>query len=134
MATKKYKTGEMLDLLGMNDTAENQDGYRVGYNHKGNLLMWTKNGTKPEVTDGNEFNLYFPYVKNDLWTIHHHYVKYDEAMEAHANSKKTIVYVHDEEMRYTFIHGSYGHFEKLASDGIELSELIKGDWLIIDKV
>jgi hypothetical protein len=62
-------TSQMLDRLDLNDIATNQDGYKVGYDHKGNLLMWEDGEEKPEIQEGNEFIIYFPWVKNDVWTI-----------------------------------------------------------------
>lgn len=127
---EKYKTGEMLDKLGLEDVATNQDGYSVGYDHKGNLLMWGKGETKPENKEGNEFSVYFPWVKNDRWQINHNFVGFEEAQYAHAKQKKTVIYYHDEEMQYRFVYGEYGHFKQLANDGIGLNELTNGKWII----
>jgi hypothetical protein len=66
---EKLTTGQMLDKLGLEDIATNQDGYSVGYDHKGNLLMWSKGEEKPETKDGNEFRIYNPWVKEDQWEI-----------------------------------------------------------------
>ncbi|PGP12581.1 hypothetical protein COA01_32720 [Bacillus cereus] len=127
---KKLTTGQMIDCLGLNDTAVNQDGYIVGYDHKGNLLLWSKGEKKPNNKESNEFNAYFPWIKKDLWEINYCFVGYEEAMEVHAKEKKTVIYAHDEETQYTFVHGEYGHFQQLANDGIGLSELITGKWII----
>lgn len=127
---KKYTTGEMLDRLGINDVAINQKGYRVGYDHKGDLVTWDKNEKKPTVSDGHKFTLYYAWVKDDEWEINYHFVDFEEAQLAHANEKKTVVYVHDEETQYRFVHGEYGHFTKLANDGIGLDEITKGKWII----
>lgn len=120
----------MIDRLGLNDTAINQDGYKVGYDYKGNLLMWDKDKEKPDFKEGNEFGIYFPWVKNDKWEINYRFVGFDEAQKAHATEKKTVVYYHNEEMQYKFVYGEYGHFQQLASDGIGLDELTIGKWII----
>ncbi|WP_442636534.1 hypothetical protein [Rossellomorea marisflavi] len=64
-----YSTGEMLNKLGLEDEAENQKGYVVGYDHKGNLITWDKGENKPLIKEGNEFTLYYPWVNDDVWTI-----------------------------------------------------------------
>lgn len=66
---EKLTTGQMIDRLGLMDVAINQDGYKVGYDHKGNLLMWGKHEEKPQIKEGNEFLVYFPLAKNDVWII-----------------------------------------------------------------
>lgn len=119
----------MIDRLGIDDIAINQDGYKVGYDHKGNLLMW-ENEEKPKMKEGNEFRIWFPWVKNDKWEINHHFVNFEEAQLAHGKEKKTVIYYHDEHMQYKFVYGEYGHFKELANDGIGLHELTEGKWII----
>lgn len=126
----KLTTGQMIDQLGWNDTAVNQDGYKVGYDHKGNLLWWEKNEEKPGIKEGNEFAIYFFWVKDDTWEINHHFVDFEEAQRANAEDNKTVVYFHNEATQYRFVPGEYGHFQQLANDGIGLNELTKGKWII----
>lgn len=127
---KKLSTAQMIEQLGFYDTAVNQSGYQVGYDQKGNLLMWEKGKEKPGIKEGNEFTLYFPYVRKDHWEIQHHFVDFDEAMKVHAEEKKTVVYYHDENLQYRFEYGTYGNFQPLANDGIELKDLVDGKWII----
>ncbi|PHA02999.1 hypothetical protein COE51_01260 [Bacillus pseudomycoides] len=125
----RLTTGQMIDRLGLEDTAVNQDGYIVGYDHKGNLLMWEVNEEKPEIKEGNEFLVYFPWVRNDTWEIRHHFVSFEEAQRAFADGQN-ITYVHSDDMEYKFIDGKYDHFERLAKDNIALHELMQGRWII----
>ena len=127
---EKLTTSQMIERLGLEDIAINQDGYKVGYDHKGNLLLWGKNEDKPQVTDGNQFVIYFLWIKKDRWEINHDFVDYDEAMSANADEKKTVIYYHNKNKQYRFVSGEYGHFIKLAEDGIGLNELAKGKWII----
>lgn len=62
-------TGQMLDKLGLQDIAVNQDGYKVAYDRKGNLLMWGKHEEKPLDKEGNEFCIYLPWINKDRWEI-----------------------------------------------------------------
>lgn len=126
----KFTTAQMIERLGLEDVATNQDGFKVGYDHKGNLLMWDKSEEKPQNSEDNKFVIYYPWVKKDLWEINHHFVDFTEAQKAHAKDKKTVVYYHDEEMQYRFVYGEYGHFKQLADDGIGLDEITKGKWII----
>lgn len=64
----KLTTGQMIDKLGINDIAINQKGWVVGYDHKGNLLTWDEGENKPQIQEGNEFHIYYPWVK-DMWEI-----------------------------------------------------------------
>ncbi|KON87454.1 hypothetical protein AF332_11860 [Sporosarcina globispora] len=127
---EKLTTGQMIDRLGIDDTATNQDGYKVGYDHKGNLLMWGQHESKPDNREGNDFLVYLSWVKNDSWIINYNFVGFEEAQTAHANEKKTVIYWHDEETQYKFVYGEYGHFRQLANDGIGLEELTNGKWII----
>jgi hypothetical protein len=129
---EKLTTTQMLERLGLEDTAENQSGYKVGYDHKGNLLTWGASENKPDIKEGNEFIIYFPWIKNDKWEINNHFVDFEEAQRANAEQKKTVIYFHDEELQYRFVYGEYGHFKQLALDGIGLDELTKGKWIIED--
>jgi hypothetical protein len=129
---EKLTTTQMIERLGLEDVAINQDGYKVGYDHKGNLIFWSENENKPQVTEGNRFAIYFPWLKKDRWGINHHFVDYEEAMSANADEKKTVIYYHSEGMQYRFVPGEYGHFIKLGEDGIGLNELAKGKWIIVN--
>lgn len=126
----KFTTAQMIEKLGLEDVAINQDGYKVGYDHKGNLLMWGENEDKPQNSEDNKFFIYYPWVKGDLWEINHHFVDFKEAQKAHTKDKKTVVYYHDEETQYRFVYGEYGHFKQLADDGIGLDEITQGKWII----
>ncbi|WCF11434.1 hypothetical protein NDS46_31240 (plasmid) [Paenibacillus thiaminolyticus] len=128
----KLTTAQMIDQLGLEDTATSEDGYTVGYDHKGNLLMWKKDKEKPNIKDGNEFYLHYSSVKNDLWKINYHYVSMEEALKAHTKEKRTIVFVKNDVDRYRFVYGEYGHlhFGQIATDGYSLKELVEGKWII----
>lgn len=126
----KLTTGQMIDKLGLEDIAINQDGYKVGYDSKGNLLMWDKNEEKPDCSESNNLIIYYPWVKHDSWKINYHFVDFEEAQYAHAKEGKTVVLYHSENLQYRFVYGEYGHFKQLANDGIGLDELTKGKWII----
>lgn len=127
---EKLTTSQMLERLGMEDVAINQEGNRVGYDHKGNLLMWLEGEEKPQIKEGNEYTIYYPWMKKDRWEINYLFVNFDEAQFAHAEQKKTVVYYHSDNTQYKFTYGKYGHFKQLANDGIELAELTRGKWII----
>lgn len=127
---EKLTTAKMIEKLGLQDEAVNQDGFRVGYDHKGNLLMWDEGEKKPEDSESNKFIIYFPWVKRDVWVINYHFVGFEEAQMAHTKDKKTVVYYHDDKLQYRFVYGEYGHFKQLADDGIGLDEITEGNWII----
>lgn len=60
---KTLSTAEMLDALGLEDVAINQEGNHVGYSHKGDLLMWFKGEEKPGVAEGNRYEIHYPFLK-----------------------------------------------------------------------
>lgn len=127
----KHNTIEMLDKLGLEDTATNQEGYHVGYDHKGNLLMWGPRDEKP-TTDEDKFTIYYPWLKNDTWVITHYYVDYDTAISAFQYQEKTIVF-HDEEGKQTRIkpkNTEENPLLALAEQGVGLMDLVKGKWTI----
>lgn len=126
---EKLTTGQMIDKLGLEDTAVNEKGFYVGYNHRGDLITWDKGEQKPD-TDENRFNLYYPWVKHDLWMINYHFVSFEEALEAYSTEKKTIVFYVDENLQYRFEYREFGQFDKINSDGYDLAELAKGKWII----
>lgn len=131
MTMKNLTTTQMLEQLGLEDVAVNQEGNHVAYDHKGNLLMWFEGEERPQVKDGNEYVLYYPWVKNDRWEINYHFVDFEEAQLAHARDNKTVVYYHSEEMQYKFVPGETDHFRQLSNDGIALSEITDGKWVIV---
>lgn len=123
-------TGQMLDQLGIEDTATNQEGYKVGYNHKGNLLFWGPGEEKPQVAEGNTFSVYYPFFKRDRWEINYHFVDFEEARYAHTNENKTIILFYTKEKQYKFVPGEDGHFIEMANDDIGFDDLVKGKWII----
>lgn len=123
-------TAEMLDKLGLDDVAVNQQGNHVGYDHKGNLLMWFKNEEKPGVKEGNEYNIYYPFFKKDRWTINHQFIGFEEAMDELEREKRTVIYFHDNGEEYRFHPGEAIPFAKLAEEDIRFSHLTKGRWKI----
>lgn len=131
MKLTNLKTGEMLDRLGLMDTAINNKGWYVGYTEKGDLVTWDKGEDKPLTTEGNLFHIYYPWMNESSWKIIPHFVSYEEAMQEHKDNKKTIIYYHSEEMQYVFEYGSMDNFQKLASDSIELHELLDRKWFIV---
>lgn len=120
-------TGQVIDRLRIGEEAFNQDGYGIKYGHKGDLLYFEK-GKEPNSED--KFAAYYPFVRNDKWRINYLFVSFDEAQKAHAEEGKTIIYWHSEEQKYRFVYGEYGQFKQLADDGIELHELVEGEWTI----
>lgn len=127
---RKLTTGQMIDQLGMEDVAISQSGYKVGYDHKGNLLMWGEKEEKPQITDGNQFSLFYSWAKNDRWEINYQFVDFEEAMSVHSREEKTVVYYHSEEQQYRFVHGETDHFKQLSQDSIGLDEITKGKWIV----
>ena len=122
-------TGQMIDRLEMGDVAVNQDGFKVGYNHKSDLLMWSKNEEMPEHSEGNFFSIYFPFIKKDRWVIYPLFISFDEALEAHRTDKKTIVFIH-KDREYEFMYGDSEIFQELAKDGVDMKHMKLGKWKI----
>lgn len=122
-------TGQIIDQLEMGDVAINQDGYKVGYNHKSDLLMWSENEEMPETSEGYLFHIYYPFVKKDRWVIYPLLISFDEALEAHRNDKKTIVLVHQDK-EYEFMYGDSDIFQELAENGIDMNQMKSGKWKI----
>lgn len=130
MTGKKLTTGQMIDQLGMRDVAQNQKGTLVGYDRKGNMVMWYPEEDKPQDNEGNNFYMYYPRIKNDIWEIRYQYVDYEEAQSAHVDRRKTIRYVHTNGKEYLFVRGTPGPFKELGQEGITLTDLVRGKWLI----
>lgn len=127
---KNLKTGEMLDKLGLRDTAINEKGWHVGYDDKGNLLTWDEGEDKPDVSDGNAFSIVYHWMKESLWEIRPHYVSFEEAMTAHYEEKKTISFFQKDDLVYRFEYGEYGQFQGFANDGYSLKDVAKEQWVI----
>lgn len=132
MNLNNLKTGEMLDRLGLHDTAISNKEWCVGYTEKGDLITWDKGDEKPLTTEGNLFSIYYPWMKEHRWRIIPQFVSYEEAMIEHRDNKKTIIYYQDEELQYTFSYGDMENFKQLASDNIELHELLEGKWIVVN--
>lgn len=127
-----YTTAEMLERLGLEDEAVNEKGWKVGYNHKGDLLTWPDYEEKPGVSEGNKFHIYYPWLKSDKWKIRHALIDFEEAQRIHAEEKKTIVYHHEEGVTYQFVYGDSKVFQELAADGVGLNELVGEKWSIVN--
>jgi len=126
---EKLTTGQMLDKLGLNDIAVNQNGYIVGYTEKGDLITWNQGEEKPGTSD-DRFTFYYPWVAKDEWVIQYHFVSFEEAMYAFKYDKKDISFHQDEELIYHFEQDDSFPFTKVASDSIQLREMLEGKWVI----
>jgi hypothetical protein len=128
-------TGQMIDKLRLGEVAVNQEGYKVKYGENGlNLLFFLphEEPSEPNIMgDADKFIIHALWVKKDKWHITPKFVSFEEAMEAHKEEKKTVVYHHDDELKYEFKHElETGQFDKVSDDNICLYELLEGKWTI----
>lgn len=130
---KNLTTGEMIDRLNMGDTALNESGQVVKYNQHGILVMWHEGEVEPSLREEVPFEITVSSVGEEKWDITPHFVTFQEAQEAYMNENKTIIFYQTESLQYPFTPGKYGQFQSLGNDDINIGELIKGNWIIVNR-
>lgn len=129
---KNLTTGEMIDRLRTGDTAKNASGEVVGYDEAGKLVTWYVSEEVEYLRDTKPFEVTEVGAGTDLWTIEPKFVSFQEAQDALVNEKKSIIFYQEEELQYKFSPGDGDHFTRLASDSLQLEELVKGKWIVIN--
>lgn len=117
--------GEVISKINIGDIAEPDDGnrYEIITKKKDGAIVWKDDMDKC-------VHLNHAVIKTK-WRIIPNFVSYKEAMKAHQEEKKTIIYHHDNELKYTFKHELVtGQFDQLSNDNICLYELLEGKWTI----
>lgn len=130
---KNLTTGEMIDRLNRGDTALNESGQVVKYNEKGILVMWHEGEVEPILREEVPFDITVSSVGQEKWEITPHFVTFQEAQEAYMNENKTIILYQSDSLQYPFTPGEYGQFKSLGNDDINIGELIKGNWIIVNR-
>lgn len=129
---KNLTTGEMIDRLRKGDTAQNESGEVVGYDEAGKLVTWYVSEDVEYLRDTKPFEVTEVGAGKDMWTIDPKFVSFREAQEAMVNEKKSIIFYQHEEQQYKFMPGDGDHFTQLANDSLQLEELVKGRWIVIN--
>jgi hypothetical protein len=118
-------TGEMIDRLKVGEVAVNQDGWKVTFGRKGDLLYFHES---QEPDEENKFTMSLMFLKKDRWRILPRYVSFEEAYEAGKQGK--VINFHYED---GVVHKIEHFDDSLDENGLScycLRELIEGDWSI----
>lgn len=130
---RKMTTGEMIDQLRVGDVATNDSGEVVAYDETGILVTWNACETTACLREAKPFEITELGTGKDLWTVEPKFVSFKEAQEAFVEEGKSIIFHQHPELQYKFVPGEADHFQQLANDSLELKELIKGDWIILNR-
>lgn len=120
-----YTLGQIIDNAEVGDQFECENNkYQLEIDNRKCVMVSNKNG----LYDMLYVNSIFREIK---WKMKEKYVSCEEALKAHKESNKTIVFHQDEELKYRFEHSmDPGQFEQLANDSICLHEMLNGKWTI----
>jgi hypothetical protein len=106
-------TGEMIDRLKVGEVAVNQDGWKVTFGRKGDLLYFHES---QEPDEENKFTMSLIFLKKDRWRILPHYVSFEEAMKALMNGKTVWLWLGDEKEAGYYIDKESGKLWAIAGD------------------